>query len=87
MKQRAIFRPVFDEYTLPVYWASYLANGDASGLGDGEQERIDEWCANRNVGPCVDVLDDASFSKYNDADPYGTLAGDVCTYTFARRPR
>ncbi|GJE18743.1 hypothetical protein [Methylobacterium marchantiae] len=30
-----------DTITLPSHWASFLINGDASGLDDGEQERIE----------------------------------------------
>lgn len=32
-------------YTLPQYWASYLVNGDASGLDAGEKAKADKWLA------------------------------------------
>ena len=31
----------FTEVRLPIYWASYIANGDESGLEDGEKELVD----------------------------------------------
>ncbi len=67
------------EYVLPSYWASYLINGDASGLEDGEQDEIDRWVEQVNPGHCVDCSEDTWFAHSNDA---GTLAGDVCTYKF-----
>ena len=32
-----------DTTTLPAAWASYLVNGDDSGLEDGERDRADAW--------------------------------------------
>jgi hypothetical protein len=66
------------EYTLPIYWASYLINGDASGLGDGEQEEIDEWVEREGNPEFVDVGEETWFARYNDATNMG---GDVATYT------
>lgn len=71
----------FETYTLPVYWASYLVNGDASGLADGEQAQIDEWCAETGVGLCVGVDDNAEFCHRHDASMYAD-AGMCCTFTF-----
>lgn len=68
-------------YTLPSYWASYLINGDASGLENGEEDEIDEWLLSKQPGYCVGVGDDHWFSRSNDA---GTLAGDVAEYTFIK---
>lgn len=65
-------------YTLPAYWASYLINGDASGLDDGEQAVIDAWLAKEGYPNIVSCGDESYFSRYNDA---GTLAGDVMEYT------
>lgn len=80
--------PVVDEsvvyYTLPVYWASYLINGDATGLEDGEQERIDAFLRKHDLADAIDVSEDSWFAWRNDA---GTLGGDVATYTFPRRDR
>jgi len=76
----------FETYKLPVYWASYLINGDASGLADGEQEQIDAWCAETGVGLCVGCDDDIDeFCHRHDARDYA-LAGDCCNFTFEVLP-
>jgi hypothetical protein len=71
------------EYTLPVYWASYLINGDASGLENGEQKQIDEWLEREGNPHFVDVSEDTHFAHRNDAT---NLGGDVATYTAHMRP-
>ena len=76
------------EYVLPASWASYLCNGDASGLEDGEQEAIDQWYTSEDtrcqgIGDCTDVSEDTEFSWHNDANSTG---GDVATFTFYRHP-
>ena len=63
-------------YTLPMYWASYLINGDASGLEDGEQALIDIWTESEGYPNFVDV-GEPHFSRWNDAT---NLGGDVCEY-------
>tara|TARA_Y100001973_G_scaffold89168_1_gene135217 strand:+ start:138 stop:401 length:264 start_codon:yes stop_codon:yes gene_type:complete len=73
------------EIRLPIYWASYLAHCDASGLEDGEETIIQEtleWAELTNH-ECIDVKEDISFER-----PYipGLLAGDFCTYVFINRP-
>jgi hypothetical protein len=71
-----------ETYSLPVYWASYLINGDASGLEDGEQAEIDAWLASLPYGwECVDVSEDSDFRRSNDATDLG---GDCADYTFIR---
>lgn len=65
------------EYTLPAYWASYLINGDFSGLEDGEKETIDNYIK-REENPCFVDCGEQYFSHTNDAT---TLGGDVCEYT------
>jgi len=67
------------EVRLPAYWASYLINGDASGLLDGEQQEIDAYLARAGLGAAVDCSDEPWFAHYNDATDLG---GDVCDYTF-----
>lgn len=32
-----------EEVRLPAYWASYLVNGDASGLDDSEIKKVKAW--------------------------------------------
>ena len=72
---------------LPIYWASYLANGDGSGLEENEETTIYEtleWAdLSLSNHQCVDVLDDSSF-EYSYIP--GLLAGDYCTYIFINRP-
>ena len=70
------------EYILPVYWASYLINSDASGLEDGEQAEIDAFVDRENLGRFVDVSE-PWFAKSNDAN---LLGGDVATYQVWSRP-
>ena len=69
------------EVRLPIYWASYIANGDESGLEEGEKELIDSTLEHLelNRSYCADVLDDSHFELpfYFDL-----LAGDYCTYIF-----
>ena len=67
-----------ETYILPVYWASYIINGDASGMDDDEQAACDSWLERNPVGNCVEV-GESYFAHRNDA---GTLAGDVAEYTF-----
>lgn len=68
------------QYTLPTYWASYLVNGDASGLETSEVRAVDEWLEREgDIGVCVDVSEDSWFAWRNDA---GIIGGDVATFTF-----
>lgn len=70
------------EYSLPAYWASYLINGDASGLEDGEQETIDAWLeAHKGDGYVTNAGEVDEFSWSNDANSIG---GSVATYSFMR---
>jgi len=71
---------------LPIYWASYLVNDDASGLEENEETTIQEtleWAELTNH-ECIDVKEDISFEK-----PYipGLLAGDFCTYVFIKHEK
>ena len=67
---------------LPIYWTSYLANGDASGLEDDqEQELIDETLKQLGLTNCVDVLEDVNFKAGISYLP-DLLGGDYCTYVF-----
>lgn len=66
---------------LPIYWASYLIYGDASGLEDSEQAEIDAWLP--EGWNCTDV-GEAYFAPRNDATDLG---GDVAEYTFIVYPK
>ena len=69
------------EVRLPIYWASYLVNGDASGLEDGEENQVQETLEHLELDKwiCVDVKDDISFEYPFLPD---LLGGDYCTYVF-----
>lgn len=70
------------ERTLPAYWASYLINGDASGLETGEREVIDQYLASEGLPMPVSCSDEAWFAWRNDAT---RLGGDVMEYVFLPR--
>ena len=70
----------FIDYRLPAHWASYLMNGDASGLETGERERIDAFLASENLGSPVDCESESSFCRSCDAP--GELAGDMLLFRF-----
>ncbi len=61
-------------YTFPTYWASYLINGDSSGL---EEEDIIQ-CDNetRGLGSCVDVSQESHFAQFKG------LGTEVSEYKF-----
>ena len=69
------------EVRLPIYWATYIANGDESGLEEGEKELIDSTLELLQLirSHCADVIDDVHFEL-----PFypHLLAGDYCTYVF-----
>ena len=69
------------EVRLPIYWASYLVNNDASGLEDGEEDQVQETLEYLELDKwiCVDVKDDISFEYPFLPD---LLGGDYCTYVF-----
>ena len=69
------------EVRLPIYWASYLVNNDASGLEDGEEDQVQETLKYLELDKwiCVDVKDDISFEYPFLPD---LLGGDYCTYVF-----
>ncbi len=72
----------FVEYTLPVYWASYLINNDPSGLSKKEIKEVDEFVKREGKGEKMFMAVDfepLGFMKKNDAN---TLGGDVGKYTF-----
>jgi hypothetical protein len=68
--------------TAPTAWASYLINGDASGLEDAEVTTINVWLTAEGVGYCVNCTD-AGFLSHHDASGFA-LAADCQTYTFIK---
>lgn len=67
-------------YTLPAYWASYLINGDSSGINSHDEYFADKFLADRNLQPPVSCSEESWFSHRNDSD--NRLGGDVLEYTF-----
>lgn len=70
--------------TAPSHWASYLINGDASGLDDDEKNACDAWIAREGLGDPVDCSD-AGFIRAHDAFREWPLASDCQEYTFIVR--
>lgn len=68
-------------YIAPSAWASYLINGDASGLEGAEQAACDAWIASVGLGDPVGC-ENAGFVHYHDARAHMPLAADCQEYTF-----
>lgn len=68
-----------ETHTLPAYWASYLINGDDSGLTESEIKRINRYCKAHNLGAALSIENEGEFSWTNDANE---LAGAVVDYVF-----
>ena len=68
---------------LPIYWASYLINGDSSGLEDNEEILIKDTLEHLELysSQCVSVSDDYSF-RYGRSDLPDLEGGDYAVYTF-----
>lgn len=67
------------EYTLPVYWASYLINGDDSGIDPADKAQADEFLKAHNLPSPVSV-GESFFDKSCDCP--AVLAGEMADYTF-----
>lgn len=74
-------KQAFETYDLPSHWASYLINGDCSGMDDAEIKQVDDWCASHKVGLCVGCDDAEEFKTYHDAYPE-VLACSCLGFTF-----
>ena len=69
--------------TAPSSWASYLINGDASGIDDAERKAADAWIA--VVGRAPVSCTDAGFLRHHTAHDFMPLAADCQHYTFLTR--
>lgn len=67
------------KYTLPAYWASYLVNGDASGIDEHNKKAADEFLTKNELPSPVSCGDETWFAKSNDAF---TLGCEVMSYDF-----
>jgi hypothetical protein len=68
--------------TAPSAWASYLINGDASGIDDDDKAAADAWIAREGKGMPVSCYD-AGFMRNHDAWQEMPLAADCQHYEFA----
>lgn len=68
------------ERIAPSFWASYLINGDSSGLDEIELAVIDAWLSRLNCGLPV-TCEDYGFTWSHDAQ-YEVGGADCQTYTF-----
>jgi hypothetical protein len=72
-----------ETYTLPANWASYLINGDHSGMDKEDFDECNNWIQEGlEANKCfhaVSCSDESYFSWNNEATHYG---GDVLEYTF-----
>ena len=66
-----------------AYWASYLINGDDSGIEDREVQLADTWLERHNAGEAVGCAEEAEFSwSYGDETGDDTCrGGDLIEYT------
>ena len=70
-----------DSIDAPAYWASYLINGDASGMEDAEQAECDHWFASLGDGWDVVGCDEEShFGRFYFAVEGRWLGSDLLSY-------
>ena len=67
--------------TAPSHWASYLVNGDASGMEPNECIACEAWLTRVDLGWPVSC-EDAGFCWRHDADAEMPFGADCQTYTF-----
>jgi len=71
------------KFDLPIYWATYIMYGDATGLETcQEQKLIDEILEDLEVTNCIDVLDNQYLELYPPNYMPSGMGGDYCTYVF-----
>lgn len=67
----------------PAYWASYLINGDASGLEPEEKKAADAWIERQGMGCPYSIEGEDFFAWRHDAMPeIGGKGATVCEYAF-----
>ena len=67
--------------TAPSAWASYLINGDSSGIESIDVEQCDAWIARCDIGLPHDC-NDAGFRWHHDADVECPVGADCQHYVF-----
>ena len=73
-----------ETYSLPESCASYLINGDDSGISETEKAEIDSFLERDYMKgfSAVSCSDESYFVHHNDSN--NGLAGNVLDYTFLR---
>lgn len=71
--------------TAPSAWASYLVNGDGSGLEKRERRSIDAWLRAEGVAHVL-YCEPHGFSAHHDAVRFMPLAADCECYSVVNRP-
>jgi len=69
----------------PAHWASYLINGDASGLDRAERWAVDAWLASEGLGLPVSC-EPAGFTAHHDATRFAPCAADCEAFDFLAAP-
>ena len=70
--------------TAPSHWASYLINGDSSGIDQSNVDATDQWIERQGMGLPVSC-EDAGFMWTHDACVECPLGSDCQTYVFLVR--
>ena len=65
----------------PGAWASYLINGDASGISPDDRAACDAWIAREGLGAPVSCVD-AGFRWRHDASREMPFGADCQEYAF-----
>ena len=70
-----------------AYWATYLINGDASGMTDDETTECDRWCEreladNEDIVDCGEPFFSWSYGWHTGSKYAG---GDLVKYTVIKR--
>jgi len=67
--------------TAPSAWATYLINGDDSGISAQDKAAADAFVSREFEGYSPASCEDAGFIKFHDARAECPLAADCQTYT------
>ena len=69
------------EHDLPAYWASYLINGDSSGIHGEDMYEADKFLADHNL-PMPSDCRPAGFGKFFFSGQGKDLGCELETYSF-----
>ncbi len=66
----------------PSFWASYLINGDASGMSESERKVCDAWLDQETLGNPPVSCEDYGFCHSHGASWFFPYGADCQEYTF-----